>query len=133
MSQEAHEKPGHKARAVDFGYPADVLLVIAERLDDRQHLVVRDKPPAVHHFVRIDSLPQLASLRGEFLVAVGELPPLLAGRSGSSSMAATIDKRFQGGRVGRGHTETSHLVQPETPIGGMVRRTVSILATVGHA
>src|SRR5208282_386211 len=52
------------------------LLVIPQRLDNLQHLLVGDEAAAVTELVLVDRQGQFADTRGEVFVAVAELAPL---------------------------------------------------------
>ena len=69
--------------------------MIAQRFNHAEHFLIIDEPPAMAHLVLVDRLGQLHRLRGEPLIAIGELAPLPPRRRRRRfAIAATIDKRF---------------------------------------
>jgi len=74
--------------------------VVAQRLDNRQHLLERDEPPTVEQLVLIDRSGQFAGLGRKIVVRVGELPALANGHLLNGRGIATFDK-WDGRRMQR--------------------------------
>jgi hypothetical protein len=69
------------------------LFVIAEQLHDVQHLFESNETPTVLQLVVVDRFGQLAGVRREVVVRVGELPAFAAGVFAFIARSTAIEKR----------------------------------------
>src|SRR6185295_6941758 len=94
------------------------LLVVAQRLDDVEHLFVGDEAAAVRELVAVDGRGQIAGIVRQVFVRVRKLPALAVGPAYARVVAPAVDehaRRFQnrrGGFQGLTHLKGSFEFRP---------------------
>jgi hypothetical protein len=89
-ANDEEARPEVRLSAVQFR--CVILPVVAQRLDNRQHLLERDEAASMEQLVLVDRSGQFAGLGRKIVVRVGELPTLANGHLLYGRGIATFDK-----------------------------------------